>query len=71
MVRSPSRYADTVLLRRALLRTSTALDREPRGGWFVALWRGSTGTPRRYPPTVAEVPPPDGSNAIHSLVCSI
>ncbi|GAA3476613.1 hypothetical protein GCM10018966_011410 [Streptomyces yanii] len=37
MVRSPSRYAETVLLRRVLLRTSTALVTETRGGWLAAL----------------------------------
>lgn len=55
-VRSPSRYAETVLRRRALLRTSIALTPEPLGGWLVVLrcgvparCSGSAGTPRRYP----------------------
>ncbi|GGV25644.1 hypothetical protein GCM10010293_23670 [Streptomyces griseoflavus] len=55
-VRSPSRYAETVLRRRALLRTSIALALEPFVGWLVvlrcdvpALCSGSAGTPRRYP----------------------
>ncbi|GAA3076666.1 hypothetical protein GCM10010448_68640 [Streptomyces glomeratus] len=63
-VRSPSRYADTVLRRRALLRTSIALALEPLGGWLVvlrcdfpALCSGSAGTPRRYPLRTGEVPP--------------
>jgi hypothetical protein len=54
-VRSPSRYAETVLRRRALLRTSIALAPEPLGGWLVVLrcgfaarCSGSAGTPRRY-----------------------
>ncbi|GGT08000.1 hypothetical protein GCM10010207_03010 [Streptomyces atratus] len=37
MVRSPSLYAETVLLRRLLLRTSTALVAEARGGRSAAL----------------------------------
>jgi len=52
MVRSPSRYAETVRRRRVLLRTSIALAREPLGGWlvalrcgFAALCSGSAGTP--------------------------
>ncbi len=36
-VRSPSRYAETVRRRRALLRTSIALAREPSVGWLFAL----------------------------------
>ncbi|KOV92375.1 hypothetical protein ADL04_30430 [Streptomyces sp. NRRL B-3648] len=36
-VRSPSRYAETVRRRRALLRTSIALAPEPPGGWLVVL----------------------------------
>lgn len=64
-VRSPSRYAETVLRRRALLRTSIALAPEPLGGWLVVLrggfaarCSGSAGTPRRYPLHTGEVPPP-------------
>ena len=64
-VRSPSRYAETVGRRRALLRTSIALATEPLGGWLVvlrcgvpALCSGSAGTPRRYPLHTAEVPTP-------------
>ncbi|EFL34719.1 predicted protein [Streptomyces viridochromogenes DSM 40736] len=55
-VRSPSRYAETVLRRRLLLRTSIALAPEPLGGWLVVLrcgfparCSGSADTPRRYP----------------------
>src|SRR5690349_16234318 len=64
-VRSPSRYAETVLRRRALLRTSIALAPEPLGGWLVvlrcgvpALCSGSAGTPRRYLLHMGEVPTP-------------
>lgn len=64
-VRSPSRYAETVLRRRALLRTSIALAPEPLGGWLVVLrggfaarCSGSAGTPRRYPLHTGEVSPP-------------
>ncbi len=65
-VRSPSRYAETVLRRRALLRTSIALAPEPLGGWLVVLrcgfparCSGSAGTPRRYPLYTREVPAPE------------
>lgn len=64
-VRSPSRYAETVRRRRALLRTSIAVAAEPLGGWLVVLrcgvparCSGSADTPRRYPLYMAEVPTP-------------
>jgi len=69
-VRSPSRYAETVLRRRALLRTSIALAPEPLGGGLVvlrcdvaALCGGSAGTPRRYLLRMGEVPPPERFDA--------
>ncbi|QFI45088.1 hypothetical protein E6R61_33090 [Streptomyces sp. LRa12] len=71
-MRSPSRYAETVRRRRALLRTSIGLVPGPLGAGFVgvrggapARCSGSADTPRRYPLHTGKSRLRDASVPIH------